>query len=94
MESLDPDPRPPTGPGRPRRQGVRTGKPSGHTGEVIKLSGGRRRRTLSAEERVRAVWRPDASISEIERRAGVSRSTAHKWAAVLRSEQQTEELAQ
>lgn len=40
----------------------------------------------SAEQKVRAVWRPGMSVSQVERAAGVSRSTAHKWRRVLESE--------
>jgi hypothetical protein len=43
----------------------------------------------NAEARVRLVWRPGVTISQIEREAKVSRSTAHKWNAVIRSEQNT-----
>lgn len=40
----------------------------------------------SAEPKVRAVWRPGMSVTQLERAAGVARSTAHKWRRVLESE--------
>jgi hypothetical protein len=66
----------------------RSGK-AGAKGGAIKLV------QPSPESRVRAIWTPAASISDIEKQANVSRSTAHKWNRVLLSEQQQrEEIAE
>jgi hypothetical protein len=45
-------------------------------------------RTATVEPKVRAVWRPDMTVGQLERAAGVSRSTAHKWRKVLRAEEE------
>jgi hypothetical protein len=82
LDRSDPHQRPPTGPGTPSAQGVRTPRQKNSGREVIKLTSDRRRRkssAVSAEQRVRATWRPGVTISQLEREASVSRSTAHKW---------------
>jgi hypothetical protein len=45
----------------------------------------------SAEQRVRAVWHPGITISQIEREASVSRSTGHKYNRLLQAEQERQE---
>lgn len=50
----------------------------------------RRVRTASVERQVRAVWRPEMSVSMLQRSAGISRSAAGKWRKVLRAEQNGE----
>ena len=101
----DSDPTPPsTGPGSPsaapaHERGVRT--PS----EPIPLRPPRTSRPRKvaarghakqdAEARVRSVWQPGMTITQLERAADVSRSTAHKWNRVIVGErQQVENVAE
>lgn len=100
---VDPE-RPPTGPGSPTARTTRASRRAGgqkngqhRSPQVIPLTQEsqdehatprRLAASLSAEERVRSVWRPGLTVSEIERAAAVSRSTAHKWRQVLIREEQ------
>lgn len=103
-----PDPTHPTGPGSPTAvpmpsdPGVRTPvvpiplrrEPNPGQRKVAARS----RSKQNAEARVRAAWHSGMSVSQIERAARVSRSTAHKWNRVLigeySSQAQTGEVAQ
>lgn len=85
---------------RPRELGTASGRSARHTAPaVVSLearrparsarSNGRQVRTAakaSAEAKVRRAWRPDMSVSQLEREAGVARSTAAKWARILEAE--------
>lgn len=101
-EANTPPDRPPTGPGTPlRRRGVQTPN-TDTPPAIIRLDPPRRRTAAqaragrahtqgrrtgeTAETKVRRVWRPEMSISQLERAADVSRSTAHKWRKVLAAE--------
>lgn len=94
--SLDPE-RPPTGPGSPSAlpgpSGVRTGGKKTSRLDIIKLTPERSARPRkvaargNAEQRCRSAWRDGITISQLEREASVSRSTAHKWNRVLIGEQ-------
>jgi hypothetical protein len=98
----DPE-RPPTGPGSPAAQPIRTpdrADSSSRRLAVIRLTpttgrkaAARAHTKASVEARVRRIWRPGMSITEIERLARVSRSSAHKWRRVLEREQ-AQEVAQ
>ncbi len=52
----------------------------------------------SVEKQVRRVWRPDMSVTQLQRAAGISRNSAAKWTRVLAAEledpQQRVDLAQ
>lgn len=94
----DADTRPPTGPGSPtlalpREKGIITPAPN-----VVALSAPRRhpsRRKVarnraprtSAESKVRAVYKPGMSASELSRVAGIGISAASKWKKVIDVEQ-------
>ena len=43
-------------------------------------------RTATVEARVRAVWQPGMSVTQLERTAGISRNAAGKWRKVLLAE--------
>lgn len=97
----EPD-RPPTGPGSPMpaKPPKRPRSASGDAGKVLRLTPDRPARQAarartdtppvrtghSKEAQVRAVWRPGMSVSELERAAGVSRSTAMRWRSTLLAE--------
>jgi hypothetical protein len=82
-----PDPeRPPTGPGTPTSRPHLPAKGSNPEQEPLRLPAPRSRSRLSAERKIRAIWAPGMSASELERRAKVSRSPASKWRAILARE--------
>jgi hypothetical protein len=55
---------------------------------------GKRKAAASAEERIRAIYRPDMSIADIAAAANVSRSTAHKYRAILLGELERSQQSQ
>jgi hypothetical protein len=89
---------PHSGPGSPVVQPVRTASGETQAPGTIKLvpdnrqhrvaARARRHPKESVEDRVRRVYRPDMSVSELERASGVSRSSANRWKIVLDREQQ------
>jgi hypothetical protein len=94
-------PRPPTGPGSPSAATARTARQTGtpERPAILRLTPDRpaRRaaargantrgvRTATVEHQVRAAWRPDMTVGQLERAAGVSRNSAAKWRRVLRAE--------
>ena len=55
---------------------------------------GKRKAAASAEERIRAIYSPDMSIAGIAAAANVSRSTAHKYRAILLGELERSQQSQ
>jgi hypothetical protein len=94
-------PRPPTGPGSPSAASARTARQTGtrERPAVLRLTSERparraaargsnpqRVRTATVERQVRAAWHPDMTVGQLQRAAGISRSTAGKWRKVLHAE--------
>ena len=99
--SIEAPERPPTGPGSPvaaccgaSAQADGASARSQHQGGIHALPAPKRAkgvrtpntRTVSAEAKVRRVWRAGISVKELARLAQMSESTASKWAKVLRDE--------
>ena len=90
--------RPPTGPGSPSILPVRTDRPKTPRPGTIKLvpekqprkiaARGRAHPKESVEAKVRSVYVPGMSVGDLERAAGVSRSSANRWRIVLEREGQ------
>jgi hypothetical protein len=61
-------------------------KPAAARAHTSRVRTPKRAAAASVEAKVRGVWREGMSVTELERGAGVSRSTAHKWRRVLAAE--------
>lgn len=99
-QELDDDPPPPSGGGQPttpvrtprsRRRAILTLTPDTPRRRRAAQARGKGShpspvRTGSVEAKVRAVYRPGMSVSQLERKAGVSRSAAGKYRRVLEAE--------